>query len=75
MLSWSLRLRTQRCLMINYPDLLAAAIIKQAVVDYKNFPTMRAEIKRFIKSEYFRFLTDVDPNALLEKIEDEYEKM
>lgn len=51
---WSLRQRTPSCSMIEYPDLLAAAIIKQAVVDYKNFPTMRAEIKRFIKSEYFR---------------------
>lgn len=61
--------------MINYPDLLAAAIIKQSVVDYKNYPTMRAEIKRFILSECFRFLTDVDPNALLEKLESEYEKM
>lgn len=61
--------------MINYPDLLAAAIIKQAVIDYKNYPTMRAEIKRFILSEYFRSLTDVDPNALLEKLESKYEKM
>ena len=61
--------------MIEYPELLVTAIIKRAVYDYKNYPKLRAEVRRFIKSEYFRFLTDVDPNALLEKIEDEYEKM
>lgn len=61
--------------MINYPDLLAAAIIKQAVVDYKNYPMMRAEIKRFIKSEYFVSITDLDPDALLEELERQCKKM
>ena len=61
--------------MINYPDLLAAAIIKQAVVDYKNYPKLRAEVRRFIKSEYFRSITDLDPDALLEELERQCKKM
>lgn len=52
--------------MIEYPDLLAAAIIKRAVLDYKFYPETRAEVKRFIMSEYFRFITDLDPDVLLE---------
>lgn len=55
--------------MIEHPELLVSAIIKRAVYDYKNYPKMRAEIKRFIKSEYFRSITDLDPDALLEELE------
>lgn len=61
--------------MINHPDLLAAAIIKQAILDYKNDPMMRAEIKRFILSDYFVSITDLDPDALLEELERQCKKM
>lgn len=61
--------------MIEYPDLLVAAIIKRAVYDYKNYPKMRAEVRRFIKSEYFRSITDLDPDALLEELERQCKKM
>lgn len=60
--------------MIEYPDLLAAAIIKRAVYDYLNYPKTRAEVRRFIKSEYFRSITDLDPDALLEELERQCKK-
>lgn len=75
MLSWSLRKRIQRCLMIEYPELLVSAIIKRAVYDYKNYPKLRAEVRRFIKSDYFRSITDLDPDALLEELERQCKKM
>ena len=40
---------------------LVIAILKQAVTDYKRHPEMRAEITRFIRSEYFKKLTNIDP--------------
>lgn len=55
--------------MIEHPELLVSAIIKRAVYDYQNYPRMRAEIRRFIKSEYFISITDLDPDALLEELE------
>lgn len=61
--------------MINYPDLLVSAIIKRAVYDYLNYPKTRAEVRRFIKSEYFRSITDLDPDALLEELERQCKKM
>lgn len=75
MLSWSLRQRTPRCFMIEYPELLVSAIIKRAVYDYKNYPKLRAEVRRFIKSDYFRSITDLDPDALLEELERQCKKM
>ncbi len=61
--------------MIEHPELLVSAIIKRAVYDYKNYPKMRAEIRRFIKSEYFVSITDLDPDALLEELERQCKKM
>ena len=75
MLSWSLRPRIPRYFMIERPELLVSAIIKRAVYDYKNYPKMRAEIRRFIKSEYFVSITDLDPDALLEELERQCKKM
>lgn len=75
MLFWSLRLRIQRCFMIEYPELLVTAIIKRAVYDYKNYPKLRAEVRRFIKSDYFGSITNLDPDALLEELERQCKKM
>ena len=61
--------------MIEHPELLVSAIIKRAVYDYKYCPKMRAEIRRFIKSEYFVSITDLDPDALLEELERQCKKM
>ena len=32
---------------------LGHAIVEQALVDYKRNPNMRAEVRRFIESQYF----------------------
>lgn len=61
--------------MIEYPELLVSAIIKRAVYDYLNYPKARAEVRRFIKSDYFRSITDLDPDALLEELERQCKKM
>lgn len=61
--------------MIEYPDLLVSAIIKRAVYDYLNYPKMRAEVRRFIRSDYFSSITDLDPGALLEELERQCKKM
>lgn len=61
--------------MIEYPELLVSAIIERAVYDYKNYPKLRAEVRRFIKSDYFRSITDLDPDALLEELERQCKKM
>ena len=46
-------------------ELLANAIILQAVRDYRHTysPQVRAEIKHFFRSEWFRALTRVDGEA------------
>ena len=53
--------------------LLANAIILQAVKDYRHTysPQCRAEIKRFFRSEWFRALTPLDGEKIIEKIENE----
>ena len=61
--------------MIEYPDLLVSAIIKRAVYYYLNYPKTRAEVMRFIRSEYFSSITDLDPDALLEELERQCKKM
>lgn len=61
--------------MIEHPELLVSAIIKRAVYDYKNYPKLRPEVRRFIKSDYFRSITDLDPDALLEELERQCKKM
>lgn len=55
-------------------QLLARAIVKQAVVDYKDAENnaygrrTRKEVVEFIKSPYFNLLTDIDPEYLLKTI-------
>lgn len=61
--------------MIEYPDLLVSAIIKRAVYDYLNYPKTRVEVRRFIRSDYFRSITGLDPDALLEELERQCKKM
>ena len=48
-------------------ELLANAIILQAVRDYRHTysPQVRAEIKRFFRSEWFRALTRVDGEMII----------
>lgn len=57
---------------VNYEN-LANAIIIQAVYDYRNsscFQTRNA-IKRFMRSEWFKILTTVDGELLIDKLEQE----
>ncbi|UKI35149.1 MAG: hypothetical protein L6V93_13015 [Clostridiales bacterium] len=51
-------------------ELLANAIILQAVKDYRHTysPQCRAEIKRFFRSEWFRALTRLDGENAYNKI-------
>lgn len=54
-------------------ELLANAIILQAVRDYRHTysPQVRAEIKRFFRSEWFRALTRVDGEMIIARLENE----
>ena len=54
-------------------ELLANAIILQAVKDYRHTysPQQRAEIKRFFRSEWFRALTRLDGEMLITRLENE----
>lgn len=54
-------------------ELLANAIILQAVRDYRYtyLPQVRAEIKRFFRSEWFRALTRVDGEMIIARLENE----
>ena len=56
-------------------ELLANAIILQAVKDYRHTyspsPQCRAEIKRFFRSEWFRALTRLDGEMLITRLENE----
>lgn len=53
--------------------LLANAIILQAVKDYRHTysPQIRAEIKRFFRSDWFRALTPLDGEKIITKLENE----
>lgn len=48
---------------------LAHAIIEQALTDYKNNPNMRVEVRRFIKSQYFEMISDLDPKPILDYLD------
>ena len=54
-------------------ELLANAIILQAVKDYRHTYSLqtRAEIKRFFRSEWFRALTRLDGEMLITRLENE----
>lgn len=62
----------------NYED-LANAIVIQAVKDYRESwykrggAMERERIKRFFRSPFFSNITDVDPEYLIERLEDEHQ--
>ena len=48
---------------------LGHAIIEQALTDYKNNPNMRAEVRRFIKSQYFESISDLEAKPILDYLD------
>ena len=54
-------------------ELLANAIILQAVKDYRHTysPQQRTEIKRFFRSDWFKVLTRVDGEMIIARLENE----
>ena len=52
---------------------LAAAIIEQALKDFKKDEKYRAEVIRFIKSDWFKSLSNLDSKALVKRLK-EYER-
>ena len=52
---------------------LAAAIIEQALKDFKTDEKYRSEVIRFIKSDWFKSLSNLDSNRLIKMLK-EYEK-
>lgn len=51
---------------------LSAAILKQAVDDWKKTNRLRPEITRFIKSNYFMKITNIDPEYMLKMLKETY---
>lgn len=47
------------------------AVIKQAVNDYRARPEMRAEVARFLKSDYFASMTCVSGLLILDRLKKE----
>ena len=55
--------------MIHAYDNLRAAVLRQAVRDYKYNPLMRQEIIRFVKSDWFDLYSDnIDRETFLERL-------
>lgn len=52
---------------------LAAAIIEQALKDFKTDEKYRSEVIRFIKSDWFKSLSNLDSNRLIKMLK-EYER-
>ena len=52
---------------------LAAAILKQALIDFKKDEKYRAEVIRFIKSDWFKSLSNLDSKRLIKMLK-EYER-
>ena len=51
---------------------LASAILKQALIDFKKDEKYRAEVIRFIKSDWFKSLSNLDSKRLIKMLK-EYE--
>lgn len=47
------------------------AVINQAVNDYRMRPEMRAEVARFLKSDYFDSMTDASGLLILDRLKKE----
>lgn len=56
-----------------YYEELATAIVKQALRDFKKDDKYRNEVIRFIKSDWFKSLSNLDSKRLLKMLK-EYEK-
>lgn len=54
--------------------LLAQAIVLQAVQDYRKNPKMRAEVTRFLRSQYFYGLTGAYGDEIVKRLHDEVHK-
>ena len=52
---------------------LAAAIIEQALRDFQKDEKYRSEVIRFIKSDWFKALSNLDSKALVKRLK-EYER-
>ena len=52
---------------------LAAAIIEQALKDFKADEKYRSEVIRFIKSDWFKSLSNLDSKSLVKRLK-EYER-
>ena len=52
---------------------LAAAIIEQALKDFKKDEKYRSEVIRFIKSDWFKSLSNLDSKSLIKMLK-EYER-
>ena len=52
---------------------LAAAIIEQALKDFKKDDKYRSEVIRFIKSDWFKSLSNLDSKRLIKMLK-EYER-
>lgn len=54
-------------------EALSAAIIKTACDDYKSYMgSGRQSIERFIKSEYFRRISNIDPDYLIRNLRETF---
>ena len=49
---------------------LVCAILKQAADDYISYPNMRPSITKFIRSDYFRQITTIDPEFFEKKLKE-----
>lgn len=47
------------------------AVIQQAVNDYRTHPEMRAEVARFLKSDYFESVTRASGQLILDRLKKE----
>lgn len=47
------------------------AVIQQAVADYRNCPKMRAEVARFLKSDYFESMSGASGQLILDRLKKE----
>ena len=54
-------------------EMLVAAIVKAACDDYKNFTWKgRQGIEKFFRSEYFRTISNIDPDWLIRNLRERY---
>ena len=47
------------------------AVIQQAVNDYRTHPEMRAEVARFLKSDYFESMSNASGQLILDRLKKE----